>query len=44
MATKFTEEEDYQYIHKLGREANGEEKKRRKELVEFRDQRQAEKT
>ena len=26
MATKFTEEEDYQYIHKLGREANGEEK------------------
>jgi hypothetical protein len=44
MATKFTEEEDYQYIHKLGRETNGEEKKRRKELVDFRDQRQAEKT
>ncbi|EDR07528.1 uncharacterized protein LACBIDRAFT_327846 [Laccaria bicolor S238N-H82] len=43
METKFTEE-DYQYIHKLGREANGEEKKRRNELTDFRDQRQAKKT
>ena len=43
MAAKFTEEEDYCYIHKLAQE-NGEEKKRRKELVEFRDKRQAEKT
>jgi hypothetical protein len=43
MATKFTEEEDYQYIHKLGHEANGEEKKRRKKLVDFRDKRHAEK-
>jgi hypothetical protein len=43
MATKFTEE-DYQYIHKLGREANGEEKKRRNELTDFRDKRQAKKT
>jgi hypothetical protein len=42
MAEKFTEE-DYQYIHKLGREANGEEKKRHKELVDSRDKRQAEK-
>ena len=44
METKFTEEENYQYIHKLGREANGEEKKRHNELVEFRDQQQAKKT
>jgi len=44
MAAKFTEEEDYHYIQKLAREANGEEKKRRKELVDFRDKRQAEKT
>ena len=44
IAAKFTEEEDYRYIHKLAREANGEEKKRRKELVDFRDKRQAEKT
>jgi hypothetical protein len=44
MAAKFTEEEDYRYIHKLAREANGEEKKRRKELVDFRDKRQAKKT
>ena len=43
MAAKFTEEEDYRYLHKLARDANGEEKKRRKELVEFRDKRQAEK-
>ena len=43
MAAKFTEEEDYHYIRKLAREANGEEKKRRKELVDFRDKRQAEK-
>jgi len=44
MAAKFTEEEDYRYIHKLAQEANGEEKKRRKELVDFHDKRQAEKT
>ena len=44
MAAKFTEEEDYRYIHKLAQEANGEEKKRRKELVDFREKRQAEKT
>jgi hypothetical protein len=44
MAAKFTEEEDYRYLHKLAREANGEEKKRRKKLVDFRDNRQAEKT
>ena len=37
MAAKFTEEEDYHYIHKLAQEANGEEKKRRKELVDFHD-------
>ena len=44
MAAKFTEEEDYRYIHKLAQEANGEEKKRRKELVDFCEKRQAEKT
>ena len=44
MAAKFTEEEDYRYLHKLARETNGEEKKRRKDLVDFRDKRQAEKT
>ena len=43
MAAKFTEEEDYRYIHKLARDANVEEKKRRKELIEYRDKRQAEK-
>ncbi|KAF8805861.1 hypothetical protein BYT27DRAFT_7103543, partial [Phlegmacium glaucopus] len=37
MAAKFTEEEDYCYLHKLAREANGEERKRRKELVDFPD-------
>ena len=44
MAAKFTEEEDFHYLHRLAREANGEERKRRKELIEFRDKRQAEKT
>ena len=43
MAAKFTEEEDYRYIHKLAQDANGEEKSRHKELVEFRDKHQAEK-
>ena len=43
MAAKFTEEEDYHYLHKLAWEANGEEKKWRKELVDFRDRQQAEK-
>jgi len=44
MAAKFTEEEDYRYIHKLAQEANREEKKRHKELVDFHDKQQAEKT
>ena len=43
MAAKFTEEEDYHYLHKLAQDSNGEEEKRRKELVEFRDKQQAEK-
>ena len=43
IAAKFTEEEDYQYMHKLARNAGGMEKKRRKELVEYCDRRQAEK-
>ena len=44
MAAKFTEPEDYQYLHKLACESQGEEKQRRKEIVEFRDSRQAKKT
>ena len=44
MAAKFKEEEDFHYLHRLAREANGEERKRRKELIEFHDKRQAEKT
>ena len=43
MAAKFTEEEDYRYILKLAWEANGEEKKWRKKLVDFREKQQAEK-
>ena len=44
MAAKFTEKEDYQFLHKLGRESQGLEKERKKELVKFRDERQAKKT
>ena len=44
MAAKFTEEEDFHYLHRLAREANREERKQRKELIEFCDKRQAEKT
>jgi len=44
MAAKFTEPEDYKYLHMLARESQGEEKQRRKEIVEFRDIRQAKKT
>lgn len=44
MAAKFTEVEDHQYLHKLARETQGDEKKRKKEIVEYRDKRQAEKT
>ncbi|KAF8800835.1 hypothetical protein BYT27DRAFT_7116520, partial [Phlegmacium glaucopus] len=43
MAAKFTEAVDYQHLHKLGRE-KGDEKQRRKEIVEHSDRRQAEKT
>jgi hypothetical protein len=41
MAAKFTEKEDFQYLHMLGRESQKAEKMRRKEIIEFRDQRQA---
>ena len=37
MTAKFTEPEDYQYLRMLARESQGEEKQRRKEIVEFRD-------
>ena len=43
MAAKFTEEEDYRYLHKFAQDSNGEEEKRHKKLVEFRDKQQAEK-
>lgn len=42
MAAKFTEDEDYKYLHALARK-NDDERKRRRELVEFRDKREAEK-
>ena len=44
IVAKFTEGEDYQYMHKLARNAGGMEKKRCKELVEYCDRCQAEKT
>jgi len=44
MAEKFTEPEDYQYLHMLPRESQGEEKQWQKEIVEFRDICQAKKT
>ena len=43
MAAKFTEPEDYQYLRMLAHESQGEEKQRRKDIVEFRDIRQAKK-
>ena len=44
MAAKFTEAADYQYLYKLARDANGDEKKRCKELVEFHNKQQKKKT
>lgn len=41
MAAKFTEKEDFQYIHKLGRESKKQEKLQRKEIIKARDDRQA---
>ena len=35
MKEKFTEKEDHQFLHKLARESTGEEKKRKKEIVDF---------
>ena len=37
MVAKFTEPEDYQYLCMLARKSQGEEKQRRKEIVEFCD-------
>lgn len=42
MAAKFTDE-DFAYVRKLARESVGEEKKRRQDLIDFRDKKQAEK-
>src|SRR6266699_7179001 len=44
MTAKFTEPEDYQYLCMLACESQGEEKQWRKEIVEFRNIRQATKT
>jgi len=44
METKFTEPADHQHLRMLAREAKGEEKQRRKELVDYREKHQAEKT
>lgn len=44
IAAKFTEPKDYMHLRHLVRDTGGEERKRRKELVEFREKRQAEKT
>jgi len=44
MAAKFTEKENYQFLHKLGRESQDLEKQRKKTLVKFHDERQAKKT
>ena len=41
MAAKFTEKEDIQYLHKLGRESQKAEKMCKRELIEFHDQCQA---
>jgi hypothetical protein len=43
MAVKFTEAVDYQNLQVLARKMAGDEKKRRMELVQFREQRKAEK-
>src|SRR5438270_41661 len=43
MAAKFTEAVDYQNLRDLARKAAGDEKKRRMELVQFQEQRKAEK-
>ena len=44
MAAKFTEPEDYQYLHMLAHESHGEGKQWQKETVEFHDICQAKKT
>jgi len=44
MAAKFTEPADYQFLCQLARDASGDERQRRKELVEFHDKQQQEKT
>jgi hypothetical protein len=44
MAAKFTEPEDYQYLHMLAHKSQGEEKQQQKEIVEFCDIREAKKT
>jgi len=44
MAAKFTEPADYQFLCQLARDASGDERQRHKELVEFCDKQQQEKT
>ena len=43
MEAKFTEKEDFEFLHKMGRVSAGEEKKRKKELIQHRDAIQAKK-
>ena len=44
MAAKFTEPADYQYLRQLARDASRDERQRHKELVEFHNKQQKEKT
>ncbi|KAF8808276.1 hypothetical protein BYT27DRAFT_7097318, partial [Phlegmacium glaucopus] len=37
MAKMFTEKEDYAFLHKMAQESQGEEKQRKKELVDHRE-------
>ena len=44
IAAKFTEPADYQFLCQLARDASGDKRQRHKEIVEFRDKQQKEKT
>jgi hypothetical protein len=43
IASKFTEKEDFKFLHQLGRESQADEKKRKKEHVQYQEERRAEK-
>ena len=44
MAAKFTEKEDFEYLHKLGKGTEGIERQRQLDITDFWDKRQADKT